>query len=75
MGLAGEDIPQEGRMAAIADVFDALTSDRVYRSALPVKSAIQLMQDERGKHFDPELLDVFLSAQPDIDAIRQAYAD
>jgi putative two-component system response regulator len=74
-GLAGEDIPQEGRMAAIADVFDALTSDRVYRSALPVKSAIGMMQDERGHHFDPELLDVFFSAQPNIDAIRQAYAD
>jgi putative two-component system response regulator len=74
-GLAGEDIPQEGRMAAIADVFDALTSDRVYRSALPVKSAIKMMQDERGKHFDPELLDAFFHAQSEIDAIRQTYAD
>jgi putative two-component system response regulator len=74
-GLAGQDIPQEGRMAAIADVFDALTSDRVYRSALPVTSAIQMMQDERGRHFDPELLDLFFGAQSEIDAIRQAYAD
>jgi putative two-component system response regulator len=74
-GLAGEDIPQEGRMAAIADVFDALTSDRVYRAALPVKSAIKMMQDERGRHFDPELLDVFFAAQTDIDGIRRAYAD
>jgi len=74
-GLVGEDIPQEGRMAAVADVFDALTSDRVYRSALPVKSAIQMMGDERGQHFDPELLDVFFGAQTEIDAIRHAYAD
>jgi putative two-component system response regulator len=74
-GLAGDDIPQEGRMAAIADVFDALTSDRVYRSALPVKSAIQMMRDERGQHFDPELLDLFFGAQSDIDAIRNTYAD
>jgi putative two-component system response regulator len=74
-GLAGEDIPPEGRIAAVADVFDALTSDRVYRSALPVKSAVKMMQDERGKHFDPELLDAFFKAQSEIDAIRQAYAD
>jgi putative two-component system response regulator len=74
-GLAGEDIPPEGRIAAIADVFDALTSDRVYRSALPVKSAIKMMQDERGKHFDPELLDAFFLARSEIDAIRQAYVD
>jgi putative two-component system response regulator len=74
-GLAGEDIPLEGRIAAITDVFDALTSDRVYRSALPVKSAIQMMQDERGQHFDPELLDAFFQERSEIEAIRQAYAD
>jgi putative two-component system response regulator len=74
-GLAGEDIPPEGRIAAVADVFDALTSDRVYRSALPVQSAIKMMQDERGRHLDPELLDAFFLAQAEIDAIRQAYAD
>ncbi len=56
-------------------MFDALTSDRVYRSALPVKSAIQMMRDERGRHFDPELLDAFFGAQAEIDAIRHAYAD
>jgi cyclic di-GMP phosphodiesterase len=74
-GLAGNDIPAEGRIAAVADVFDALTSDRVYRPALPVKSAIEMMRDERGHHFDPELLDAFLLALPEIEAIRQAYAD
>jgi putative two-component system response regulator len=74
-GLAGEDIPQEGRIAAVADVFDALTSDRVYRSALPVRSAIKMMQDERGRHFDPELLDAFFAARSEIDSIRQAYSD
>ncbi len=74
-GLAGEDIPMEGRIAAVADVFDALTSDRVYRSALPVKSAIEMMREERGTHFDPELLDAFLGALPEIEAIRKAYAD
>lgn len=74
-GLAGEDIPLEGRIAAVADVFDALTSDRVYRSALPVKSATEMMREERGGHFDPDLLDAFLDGLPEIEAIRQAYAD
>ena len=74
-GLSGETIPQEGRIAAVADVFDALTSDRVYRAALPIKSAIKMMQDERGQHFDPELLDAFLIAQPEVEQVRQQYAD
>jgi len=74
-GLAGEAIPPEGRIAAVADVFDALTSDRVYRSALPVTSAIELMRSERATHFDPRLLDLFIGALPEVETIRQAYAD
>jgi putative two-component system response regulator len=74
-GLADEDIPIEGRIAAVADVFDALTSDRVYRSALPVKSALQMMQDERGRHFDPTLLDAFMGAREEITEVRETYAD
>jgi putative two-component system response regulator len=74
-GLAGEEIPLEGRIAAVADVFDALTSDRVYRAALPIKSAIEMMGDERGRHFDPELLDAFFLSLGEIEAIRHAYCD
>jgi putative two-component system response regulator len=74
-GLAREEIPEEGRIAAVADVFDALTSDRVYRSALPVKSAVEMMLAERGRHFDPELLDAFMLDLPGIETIREAYAD
>jgi putative two-component system response regulator len=74
-GLAGGDIPPEGRIAAVADVFDALTSDRVYRSALPVNSAIEMMRSERARHFDPEMLDAFLDGLGEIEAIRHAYAD
>jgi putative two-component system response regulator len=74
-GLAGEEIPLEGRIAALADVFDALTSDRVYRSALPVKSAVEMMREERGTHFDPELSDAFFDVLPEVEAVRQAYAD
>jgi HD domain len=59
-GVAGETIPIEGRIVAIADVFDALTSDRVYRKAFPVEEAVAMMRAERGKHFDPVLLDAFL---------------
>jgi methanogenic corrinoid protein MtbC1 len=59
-GLKGEAIPIEGRIVAVADVFDALTSDRVYRPAFPVAEAIKMMREERGTHFDPVLLDAFL---------------
>jgi HD domain/B12 binding domain len=59
-GLAGEEIPIEGRIVAVADVFDALTSDRVYRTAYSVERAVALMREQRARHFDPRLLDIFL---------------
>ena len=59
-GLAGEAIPIEGRIVAVADVFDALTSDRVYRKAFPVEEAVQMMREQRARHFDPVLLDAFM---------------
>jgi methanogenic corrinoid protein MtbC1 len=59
-GLVGEEIPLEGRIVAIADVFDALTSDRVYRLAYSVEDAVAIMREQRAKHFDPVLLDIFL---------------
>jgi HD domain len=76
-GVVGEAIPIEGRIVAIADVFDALTSDRVYRKAFAVQEAVEMMRQERGKHFDPVLLDAFLevlgSSGPD--AREQVRAD
>jgi diguanylate cyclase (GGDEF)-like protein len=66
-GLAGEEIPLEGRIAAVADVFDALRSDRVYRSAIPFDQAVELMRQGRGTHFDPEVLDLFIECLPDIE--------
>ncbi|HYM91805.1 MAG TPA: HD domain-containing phosphohydrolase, partial [bacterium] len=74
-GLAGEEIPSEGRIAAVADVFDALTTDRVYRPAFPVRSAIDMMRAERAAHFDPEMLDAFMAALPDAEAVRRTYSD
>jgi HD domain/B12 binding domain len=59
-GLAGETIPMEGRIVAVADVFDALTSDRVYRKAFAVEEAVAMMLEQRSKHFDPVLLDAFM---------------
>jgi putative two-component system response regulator len=69
-GLAVETIPLEGRIAAIGDVFDALVSDRVYRKAYSLGEAVEMMGAERGTHFDPELLDVFLDSLEEIVQIR-----
>jgi putative two-component system response regulator len=65
-GLVGEQIPIEGRIVAIVDVFDALTSDRVYRPAFSVERALQMMADDRGAHFDPEIFDVFLACASEL---------
>jgi putative two-component system response regulator len=69
-GLAGDQIPIEGRIAAVADVFDALTSDRVYRSAWSVERALAELEAERGKHFDPLVLDAFTAGLDEILALR-----
>jgi HD-GYP domain-containing protein (c-di-GMP phosphodiesterase class II)/methanogenic corrinoid protein MtbC1 len=76
-GLVGEAIPIEGRIVAIADVFDALTSDRVYRKAFPVAEAVQMMREQRGRHFDPVLLDAFMEVLDNSgpDAREQERAD
>ncbi|HEU0102370.1 MAG TPA: HD domain-containing phosphohydrolase [Mycobacteriales bacterium] len=60
-GLAGVDIPQAGRVVAVVDVYDALTSRRPYKHAWPVERAVAEMRSQRGRHFDPEVLDVFLT--------------
>jgi putative two-component system response regulator len=74
-GLVDDQIPLSGRITGIADVFDALTSDRVYRPALPIETAIEQMRAERDRHFDPELLDLFLGSVDEIEAIRAAHPD
>ena len=60
-GLKGEQIPLSARIMAIADVFDALVSKRSYKEPFPYEHAIAIMKEGRGKHFDPKLLDIFLS--------------
>jgi putative two-component system response regulator len=73
--LAGEEIPLVGRIVAVADVFDALTSDRVYRPALPVDETVRVLRSERGAQFDETVLDVFLDSLPAALAIKEQWAD
>lgn len=74
-GLVGEDIPFEGRIAAVCDVFDALTTDRVYKSAFSVEQAISIMKEGRGTHFDPTLLDLFLNNIDEFLSIKNEFLD
>ena len=69
-GLSGTAIPLEGRIVAVADVFDALTSDRVYRPAWSLETTVAWMTRERGKHFDPEVLDAFFSSMDEIRSVQ-----
>lgn len=74
-GLQGREIPLEGRIVAIADVFDALTSARPYKAAWPVTEACEYLRQQKGRHFDPELVDLFLDHLPDMLAIREKWAE
>jgi putative two-component system response regulator len=73
--LAGADIPFEGRIAAIADVFDAITSDRVYRKAYPLTEAVEILRAQRGRQFDPNLLDIFMLHLHEVLLIKQESYD
>ncbi|MDH5600923.1 MAG: HD domain-containing protein, partial [Gammaproteobacteria bacterium] len=73
--LAGDDIPLVGRIVAIADVFDALTTERPYKEAWPVDNAIDFLREQSGKHFDPRLVEVFIEILPEILKIRDQYAE
>jgi putative two-component system response regulator len=74
-GLKGLAIPIEGRIAAICDVFDALTSRRSYKSAWPVPDAVAYLRKHSGTHFDPELVDRFIGILSEILEIRRQYSD
>ncbi|MCU1400125.1 MAG: Response regulator with domain [Acidimicrobiales bacterium] len=74
-GLEGTEISEAARIAAVADVFDALTSDRVYRPALTFDEAIAIMSELRGRQFEPRLLDAFVGSMGAIAEIRVAYPD
>lgn len=69
--LSMEEIPPEGRIVAMADVFDALTTDRTYRQAYDMEHATAILRFERGTHFDPDVLDPFLEHLPEILAAKE----
>ncbi|MEQ4485570.1 DUF3369 domain-containing protein [Cohnella silvisoli] len=74
-GLSGEDIHIYGRIAALADVFDALGSERVYKKAWPLEEILEYFRQESGQHFDPQLVTIFFDNLPGILKIRDQYAD
>ncbi len=75
LGLAGEDIPIEGRITAVADVYDALCSRRPYKEAFPHREVLDIMEKERGAHFDPGVLDALLRKMPQIIKVQEEYTD
>ncbi|MDD2727680.1 two-component system response regulator [Malikia sp.] len=74
-GLQGEAIPVSARMMALADVYDALISRRVYKEGMPHEQAVALITEGRGRHFDPDMVDAFLLIQQEFRAIAQRYVD
>lgn len=74
-GIKGEDIHIYGRITAIADVFDALGSERVYKKAWELDRILQLFKEEQGEHFDPKVVDAFFQQLPAILRVRDQYSD
>ena len=74
-GLAGDDIPVAARLMALADVYDALISQRVYKPPFDHTEAVRIIIAGRGTHFDPDLVDAFLQVQYDFQAIAERYVD
>ncbi|MGE0875456.1 MAG: two-component system response regulator [Burkholderiales bacterium] len=74
-GLAGEAIPVSARLMAVADVYDALISRRVYKEAFPHPDAVAIIAEGRGRHFDPDVADAFLALADEFRAIAERFAD
>ncbi len=74
-GLSGDDIPISARLMAVADVYDALISRRVYKQPMPHEKAVGIIKEGRGTHFDPDMVDAFLELEQEFKKIADAYAD
>jgi putative two-component system response regulator len=74
-GLKGDQIPIEGRIVAIADVYDALTTKRVYKPAFTVERSLEIMREGKGRHFDPILLECFFRRFDEIQAVQRRFPD
>jgi len=72
-GLAGEDIPESARIVAIADVFDALSMRRPYKDPWPLEKVITHLEHNRGSHFDPRLVDIFLESMDEVLAVKDKW--
>ena len=72
-GLAGEDIPLSARIMAVADVFDALVSDRAYKKGFPLEKAFAIIREDRGTHFDPRIVDAFFAAKEAIIRVEEEF--
>lgn len=75
MGLAGDDIPISARLMAVADVYDALISRRVYKTGMPHEKAVQIISEGKGTHFDPDMVDAFIELQNEFKAIAARFVD
>ena len=73
-GARGEQIPISARLMAVADVYDALISQRPYKDGLPHDRAVEIMREGRGTHFDPDVLDAFLALQDEFRSVALIYA-
>lgn len=74
-GLRGDAIPLSGRIVAIADVFDALTSKRPYKRAWTEQEALDFLREQKGRHFDPALVDLFIEQMPAVRAVQERWAE
>lgn len=74
-GISGNDIPISARLMALADVYDALISRRVYKKPMPHEKAVEIIIEGRGKHFDPDIVDAFLTIQDEFQAIAKRFID
>lgn len=73
--IAGEDIPLSARISAVADVFDALTSDRPYKKAFSLEKSFDIIKESSGSHFDPEVVEAFFAVEDDIRNIYNQYGE
>jgi putative two-component system response regulator len=74
-GLSGEEIPISGRLMALADVYDALISKRVYKRPFPHAKAVEIIEEDKGKQFDPDVVDAFLNLEDKFRTIALRFAD
>jgi len=74
-GLREDEIPASGRLMALADVYDALISKRVYKPSFPHKKAVEIIRQGRGSHFAPDMVDTFLELEDEFRKIALEHAD